>query len=227
MADHPPKQGRGCLFYGCLTTVLVFAGVILGIYFGTRSAVKYAVRTFTTNAPAGIPQLGLPPGEQERVARELEQRAVSAARQGQPLTLGERDLNVLLGQDSQLQPFQTQLYLRPEGTQLQAHVSLPLDQFPLWKQFLSRLHARDLEGRYFNGVALLQPAVTNGDLSLTVHDLLVNGQSLPGEFTSRLKDFNLARQAATNSQVRAILSRVQSVEIRDGQLVIQPAPPEN
>ena len=81
----------------------------------------------------------------------------------------------------------------------------------------------DLEDRYFNGVALLHPAVTNGTLSLTIKDLMVNGKSLPADFTGRLKDFNLADQAGTNSQAQAMLSRIESVEVRDGQLIVQPA----
>jgi hypothetical protein len=208
------KQGRGCLFYGCLTAVLVFIGVVAGIYFGTRQAVKYAVSRYTSNAPAPVPKLDLPPGEQEAMARAIEQRASEAMRNpnATPLTLGEKELNVLLRQNPDFSSLSNQFYLQPVGTQLQAHVSVPLDQFELWQSVSRRLLSKDLKGRYFNGVAVLQPGVSNGMLTLRIEDLTVNGKSLPADFTARMKHFNLTADA-TN---QPILKRVEDVEVRDG-----------
>jgi hypothetical protein len=229
MPESTQKQGRGCLFYGCLTTVIVFIGVLGGIYFGTRQAVKYAVQAFTTNAPGPVPTLDLSPGDRESITRALEPRAEAALRgpDPAPLILNEKELNLLLAQSSDLSPFTNQFYLRPMGTQLQAHVSLPLDQFKLWKTFTRRLRAKDLEGRYFNGVAIVQPGITNGALTLTIQDLMVNGRSLPGDFTGRLKDFDLAAGVRENPQSQSILNRIQSAEVRDSLLHLRLAPATN
>ena len=222
MPENTPKQGRGCVFYGCLTAVLVFIGVILGIYFGTRAAVKFAVNAFTTNAPAAVPPIELTAAEQDAIAQSLEQRAslLSGANPA-PLRISEKELNILLRQSPDLRPYGSQYYLRLDGTQLQAHVSMPLDQFGFWKDFTKRLLSKDLSGRYFNGTAVLHPEVTNGTVSVSIQDLLVNGRSLPGEFTGRLKNFNLTSSAAKDPPSSAVLSRIQKIEVRDSQLVIE------
>ena len=227
MADGEAKRGRGCVFYGCLTTALVFIGVILGIYFGTRQAVKYAVTTYTASGPAKVPALPISPAEQDRIFRSLEQRAAEIARSGStnPVALGETELNVLISHSPDLRRFKDQIYLKPSGTQIQAHVSVPLDQFSLWKEFLQKLRARSLEGRYFNGIAVLSPSATNGALSLSISDVIVGGKSLPADFTSRLKTFDLAAQARKNPQTETLLKHVQNVEVRNDQLLITPAPP--
>lgn len=226
MPDSTQKQGRGCFFYGCLSAVLIFIGVIAGVYFGTRKAVKMAVAAFTTNAPAAIPKLELSEADRQALLRSIEQQAEAAFRASNSATLalGEKEINALLAQAPQTAAFASQFYLKPSGTQLQAQVSLPLDQFQLWKEFARKLHAKDLEGRYFNGVAVLDPHVTNGTLALVVRDLLVNGKSLPGDFTSRLKNFDLTAQARNEANAQALLSRVRSVSIQDGKLVLEIAP---
>jgi hypothetical protein len=227
MPDNTQKQGRGCFFYGCLGMVLIFIGVVVGVYFGTRKAVKMAVAAFTTNAPAAIPKLEMAPADREAVLRALEQEAQSAFRASNSATLAldEKELNALLAQAPQTTAYATQFYLKPAGTQLQAQVSLPLDQFQLWKDFTRKLGGKDLEGRYFNGVALLDPEITNGAIRLIVRDLIVNGKSLPGDFTGRLKNFDLAASARTNANSQEFLGRVQDVAVRDGQLIIKLAPP--
>lgn len=226
MPDSTQKQGRGCFFYGCLSVVLIFIGVLAGVYFGTRKAVKMAVAAFTTNAPAVIPKLDLSTADREALVRSIQQQANAALRAGgtASIALGEKELNALLAQSSQSAAYASQFYLRPTGTQLQAQVSLPLDQFELWKSFTRKLRAKDLEGRFFNGVALLETGVTNGALRLIVKDLLVNGKSLPGEFTGRLKNFDLTANARADANTQALLSRVQDVAVRDGKVVIQLTP---
>src|SRR4051812_9643637 len=117
MAERAERQPKGCFFYGFITVVLVFIGIIAGVYFGTRKAVQYAIETYTTNAPAQIPTLQIPPAEQQRVADSLRQRAADALRNGgaHELALDENDLNVIIAQSPDLTAYRKQIYLRPEG----------------------------------------------------------------------------------------------------------------
>lgn len=223
--ERKQKEGRGCFFYGCLTTVLVFIAVIIGLYLGTRQAARYAVSMFTTNAPAPVPKLELSAAEQESIRRDIEVRAQSATRgTNGTLRLNERELNVLLNQTPELRPYTNQFYLSPSGTQLLAHVSMPLDQFKLWSEFTRKLRSKDLQRRYFNGVAVVRPFVTNGNLSLVIDDLQVNGKSLPGDFTGRLKTFDLAAGMTNHPQAQAILGQINDVSVQDGQVILQLAP---
>ena len=223
------KRGRGCLFYGCLSFILIFLGVILGVYFGTRQAVKYAVQSFTTNSSGVVPQLTLSRAEELAITSNLQKRASLAMQPGnpEPLALGEKELNVLLRQSDFLRRYTNQIYLQPSGTQLQALVSIPLDQFQLWKDLTKRLFAKDLEGRYFNGLAILEPGITNGKLSLRIEDLIVNGKSLPADFTERLKAFDLTVGATNEVQLQSLAGQVQQVQVRDGQVLLHLNPGTN
>ena len=78
----------------------------------------------------------------------------------------------------------------------------------------------DTGGRYLNGTAFLNLSVTNGVLDLKASDVLVNGKSLPGEFTGSLKSMNLADQANQNAEAKNILARIDHVETRDNKIVI-------
>ncbi|HEV8541682.1 MAG TPA: hypothetical protein VGR78_04770, partial [Verrucomicrobiae bacterium] len=149
MAERAEQQPKGCFFYGFITVVLVFIGILVGVYFGTRKAVQYTIETYTTNAPASIPALQLSPAEQKRLADSLQTQATTALRGNNPgeLVLTENDLNVLIAQSPDLAAYRQQIYLRPEGDQLRAYLSLPLDQFAPWKDFTSRFGSKKWAGR--------------------------------------------------------------------------------
>ncbi|HVK59181.1 MAG TPA: hypothetical protein VM735_10395 [Candidatus Kapabacteria bacterium] len=222
MADTVQRKGRGCFFYGAITFVLVLVGVMLGLYFGARKAANAAVLKYTATSPTPIPRLNLSPADEERIARDLAQNAQRAATtQGGQIVLNEQDINVLLGQSPEVRPFRQQIYVQPEGDKLKAQMSLPLDQFEYWKSFAWKIGAGDLTNRFLNGTAFLDLSVTNGALKLAITNLVVNGETLPEQFTKRLKDQNFAQGATNNPALQSALQRVQDVAVKDGRIVIQ------
>ena len=222
MPEKVGKQGRGCLFYGVITGILVLIGVAVGIYFGARKAILTAVANYTSPSPAPIPQLRISDADKERIARQLAMQARQATQgQGpQELALGEQELNVLLTQSPDLRSYSHQIYLQPEGDKLKAHLSVPLDQFQHWKD-LARKIGGDLNNRYLNGTALLNLGVTNGALSLSLAGFEVNGKSLPEDFTTRVQSQNFAAAANTNPEVQAVLQRVEGIAVKDGKVYVQ------
>jgi hypothetical protein len=223
MAETPKRQGRGCFFYGAITFVLVLIGVMLGVYFGARKAALAAIAKYTATAPVAIPTVNLPPAEQDRIARELARTAqqVRAGQGPSEIALGAQELNILLGQNKDVQTYRQQLYLQPEGDKLTAEMSVPLDQFELWKSFLGKIRAGDLTNRYLNGTAFMSLGVSNGTLFLNVTNLVVNGETLPKEFIDRIKDQNFAEQANSNPDLQAGLQRVKGVSVQNSQVVLQ------
>jgi hypothetical protein len=222
MPEKVQKQGRGCLFYGVITMILVIIGVAAGIYFGARKAILTAVANYTSATPAPIPQLRISDAEKDRIARQLalQARQVTQGQGPKELALGEQELNVLLSQSPELRAYSNQIYLQPEGDKLKAHLSLPLDQFEHWKS-LSRKISGDLHNRYLNGTAFLNVGVTNGTLSLSLADLVVNGKTLPQEFTSRIQSQNFAAAANTNAEAQAVLQRVEAITVQDGKVQVR------
>jgi hypothetical protein len=135
--------------------------------------------------------------------------------------LTEQQLNVLLGQSAQVKPFREHLYLQPEGDVLKAQMSLPLDQFEEWKAFTQKIGARELTNRYLNGTAFLELSVTNGGLQMSITNLVVNNETLPAQFTSRLRSQNFAENANNSPELQAALQKVEDIEVKDGRVVIE------
>jgi hypothetical protein len=223
MADNVKRPGRGCFFYGTITFVLVLIGVMLGLYFGARKAALAAVAQYTSSASAPLPKLNLSPAEEQRIADELSESAQRAARGqgGGQITLGEQELNVLLGQSAEVKPFRDQIYIQPEGDVLKAQMSLPLDQFEHWKSFTRKIGGSDLTNRFLNGTAFLDLSVTNGGLSMAITNLIVNGETLPQQFITRIQGQNFAQTVNSNPALQSALQRVQDVSVKDGRVVIE------
>lgn len=223
MADEVKRKGRGCFFYGTITFVLVLIGVMFGLYFGARKAALAAVARYTATAPVQLPRLNVTPAEEERIANELA-RAAQQAVSGQgaaEVALSEQQLNVLVGQSPQVKSFRQHLYLQPEGDVLKAQMSLPLDQFEEWKSFTRKIGGGDLTNRFLNGTAFLDLSVTNGTLQMSITNLVVNNETLPAQFTSRLKNQNFAQNANNNPELQTALQQVKDISVKDSRVVIE------
>lgn len=227
MADKAQRPGRGCFFYGTITLVLVVIGVMIGVYFGARKAIQAVVAKYTASAPAAIPQLNLSPAEEERIARDLARNAQRAAagEGSRELALSEQELNVLLGLSPDLKAYREQIYLQPEGDKLKAQMSVPLDQFEHWKSLGRKIGSTSLTNRYLNGTAFLSIGVTNGALQLSITNLVVNGENLPGEFTSRVQGQNFAQPVNNNPDLQAALQKVQEITVKDSKVILEFKPP--
>lgn len=223
MADKAQRPGRGCFFYGTITLVLVVIGVMIGVYFGARKAVQAVVAKYTATAPVAIPQLNLSPAEEDRIARDLARNAQRAAtgEDSRELALSEQELNVLLGQSPDLKAYRQQIYLQPEGGKLKAKMSVPLDQFQHWKSLGRKIGSTSLTNRYLNGTALLSIGVTNGALAVSITNLVVNGENLPAEFTSRIEGQNFAQPINNNPELQAALQKIQNITVKDSQVVLK------
>jgi hypothetical protein len=217
------SSGKGCLFYGLLTAGLVVIGVIAGIYFGTRKAVRYAIETYTTNAPTTIPTLQIPPLQQRNIANDLLKRFEERAN-GQvadDLVLDEQQLNALIAQPAEMRAYKGHVYLQPQGEQLKAFVSLPLDQFKQWQEFAQRMGGTNYAGRYLNGLAYVNLVVTNGTLAVAPRKIVVSAQSLPDQFLKQFPWSALTQPINDNANFRSALQRVDAVTVHDSQVHVK------
>lgn len=222
MAEKSQKQGRGCFFYGAITLVLVFIGVVAGTYFGIRKGFLTGVETYTSSGPAPIPKLQISPQERDRIARNLAAQAEQATKPGGPeeLALSDQELNVLLTQWPAMGPYGEQIYLQPEGDKLKAQMSVPLDQFELWNTITRKLWTSPGK-RYLNGTASFNVGITNGAVTLALASFEANGKALPEEFIKRAQSQNLASALNTNAQSQAILQRVEAITVREGKVHVR------
>lgn len=219
MATENTRRGRGCFFYGFVTFVLIFLGVIIGGYFGTKQAIRNVVKNYTGTNPVPVTTLQLSPSEKKAMADSISNRAQAAIKESSTLALDQTELNVLLGQNAAVKQLTNQVFLRMESNQIRGELSLRLDQFESWQK-LAKGFGDDLTGRYLNGTAILQPSITNGQLAVHLQELTVNSNALPESFTGKIRAANLAQEANSNADFRDVLGKISSIEVKDGKLLI-------
>ncbi len=223
MTEEQPSRGRGCLFYGLLTAGLILLALLVGMYFGTRKAMRYVVEAYTTNAPAPIPILQIAPTQQRAVANALLAQFENAANNRGPdeLVLGEQELNVLIAQPSEMRAYRGHVYLEPQESELKAHVSIPLDQFKQWQEFTQKIGGTNFAGRYLNGLAYVNLIVTNGTLRVAPRKVVVSAKSLPDQFLKEFPWAALTQPINDNTNFRSALQRVDSLTVQEGKVHVK------
>lgn len=204
-----PARKRGCLFYGCLGTVI--AGVLLIVcfflvwYFGTRMVVA----RFTSATPVVLPATELP-ADDERAVRDKLSAVYSAFESGEATTLEltAPELNALLAENTELK---NRIHVEFEGKNLRGRVSLPLDGTGFER----------LRGRWLNGDAVLSLTTGGGEVRMSVVSLAVNGQDLPGFVIEELSRQNLVEQAGEDPRIADYLGRITNAVIEGDRLVVR------
>ena len=152
MQDAPTAKKRGCLFYGCITFVVLTLVLAVGGYFAIRYGINKA-KSFTDTQPAALEVVDVP--EPERAAIQLRvdefKDGIENGKNVPPLELSERELNALITADPN---WRGRLHLDLEGDQMKAKVAMPLDV----------LGFAPLRGRFLNGEATLKVSMENGKL---------------------------------------------------------------
>ena len=218
------KRGRGCLFYACITIIVVIIALFIGTYLGTRQALKMVIANYTDSAPMEVPSLNLPEAERTQRLAAVERNVESALQSGGTITLDAVDLNLLLGRSPDLRSFAEQIHLTIETNQIKAQVSLPLDQFAEWQKVATRFRSEQLRGRYLNAILSLEPTFQNGNLQLDLRDIQVKGNSLPETFTGKVQLEKLTEQANRDPELRTVLNRISGIAVTNKQVQIDLQP---
>lgn len=210
--SHPARQSRGCMFYGCLTVVVLFvmAGVLGFVAFRW---VKKEIATFTDPAPIELPRVQMDEAELRKLQDNLSAfgQRLSEGKPSAPLTITERELNALIATVPELKQMSQTMYLSLTNGQLRAQLSVPLHQIA----FIAR-------GRYFNGEVRFNVSVKDGALLINADKASVHGRQLPDAFMKKLRKENLAREIHRYPRTSEAIGRLESVEIQDGSLALKP-----
>lgn len=213
----PPQKpkGRGCFFYGCLTMVILFLVVAIGGYFAARAMVNSFVAKYTDTTPMELPIVELSKTEMEELDRRLAtfKDGVEADKSVPALVLRADEINALIQRNAEMK---SKVSIGFEDDQVKGKISLPLGE---WNVPIIR---RWLKGRYLNGTAGLKPTLQNGVLIVTLQSVEVKGQAIPADILASLKNRNLAETFYSDSKTADVMSRLASIEIKDGKVTIKP-----
>ena len=214
VSPQKPK-GRGCFFYGCLTLVILFLVVTIGGYFAVRAAVNSFVAKYTDTTPMELPKVELSKTEMEELDKRLAsfKEGVEADKPVPDLVLSADEINALIQRNPEMK---NKVSVGFEGDQVKGKISLPLGELNL------PIIGRWLKGRYLNGTAGLMPTLQNGVLIVTLQSVEVKGKKLPADILTGLKNHNLAEGFYRDPKMAAVMSKLASIEIKDGKVTIKP-----
>lgn len=209
----PPKRRRGCLFYGCITG-LVLMLLLVGALLFALYQVKKIINQFTDSQPMALPtlQMSQPEIEQVRARFDAFQKALGEGQSASPLELSGNDLNALLESNTNLGSFRRKVFVSVEGDQIKGQISLPLKEtgLPLVKN------------RYLNGSAGFKISLRNGVLNVTVGSVTVKGKPVPEVYMQSLRSQNFAQGVNNDPQTMKSLEKIQSIEVTNSHLLIIP-----
>jgi hypothetical protein len=213
MTDPAAKPRRGCVFYGCITglvlLVLVLGGLMVGLHY-----VRKMVNQYTETGPMELPALQMSQGEIGKVKQRFEafQQAVRDQRLTEPLELSADDINALIASGSDQQALKGKFYVSLDGDKLKGDVSVPLQQIGLSM----------FKGRYLNGSATFSLSFRNDALSISPQTINVKGKPLPETYMREIRKQNLAEGFTSETNAVAVLQGLADIQVKNGKLVVVP-----
>jgi hypothetical protein len=209
MTEPQTPKKRGCLFYGCLTAVILTVVVAAGVYFAARYFMNQIAR-FTQATPMTLPMVEMAPEDLSKLRARVEafKQTVADQKAVAPLVLTEQEINALIGSDPDFAELKGKVYVALPGDEVKGQVSIPLQTGPL-------------KGRYLNGEATFQVSLANGVLFVMVKSMQVGNDPLPEAFMQGFRQQNLAQGVNADPQKAAALSKLETIEVKDGKLTIK------
>lgn len=219
--QEPPRQGRGCFFWGCLTLVILFLVMLIGVPLAAYFTLKHYVNKFTADAPLNIVAVELPEVEMQALEARFEAFDASIEKgEPQDLEVTAKEINAMLAQDDQLKGH---VLVRIADGKVGGDVSFPANNLP------------GGEGRHFNAAVDFEVSMVGGVLVVTLADAKVNGLSLPQTFIDNFAGQNFAEGFYKDPESAEVLRKFESLEIVGDKIILKarkqadplPAAPEN
>lgn len=208
-----PAKKRGCLFYGCLSLVIVALLVVtVGIlgYFLIKRTTEGWVRDYTDAGPATLERVEYSREQTDLLQRKAAefQRALEAGTNVIELTLTADDLNALISTQRKLKDM---LLVRIDNDQVRGDISMPLTDLGPVK----------LGGRYLNASVSFNIALTNGVLDIRLRDVMVKDKPLPAMVLSELRKNNLALEFQKDPKTVSDIAKYDAIQITNGTVVLR------
>ena len=209
--DGVKKKG-GCgkkLAIGCFTVLLLLAVGGFLAYRGAKHVVVKLTAEYSDTAPSALPSVQMPEAEKAALYQRVDafSKAIRAGQSVPDLTLSAQDLNALI---QKTPAWANKVYVNIDGDRLTGEASIPLEEFGAM-----------FKGRWLNGSASFRVNTVAGRLVVFIDTLSVRGKPVPDQFMSAIRSRNLAEKVAEEPKTAEVLQKLDSVSVRDGQLVIK------
>lgn len=174
LEGYDKQKIGGCLAFGCLLTVTLFALGGFGAYFGVKTLISSTVYKYTEPVARELPRVHLTPVEYLEVTEQIEKftDAIEKGEDSEAMEFSARDINYLISSSDEpiFRDLRDKVYFEFEDGKIKTELSVPLD----------RSGVKDLRGRFLNGSAELSLGVkANGELEIDLKAISANGFDLP------------------------------------------------
>ena len=212
------SDAGNCWVYGCASVVVIgIVGAII-VVFGAKAFYNKIVDTYTDEVAVEIPIVEATEAEQTASIDKYDAwlGALESGTGAEAIELSQQDINILIQHHPEFAEFSKFAYVTIEDSEIQGDVSVPLDAIATETGF------DRLKGRYFNGSVKLEIRFQDGFLEVYANEATLNGEPVSEEIMAGISAENLAKDVNSDPEVRDALRNIESVEIKDGKLVITP-----
>lgn len=217
--DVPSKKSSwlpACLI-GCLVIVVIGAACVIGAgYVAYRMAANQA-EAYLDTQPAEVPAVALSEEQKAGVLQRYRQflDAIKGGKSADPLELTGDDLSVIAEHAAKEASFPGKLHLTIEGDKLNGQVSVPASALGP----LALLPAA--KDRYLNAEASFSVGLSQGRFNVYLEDMTVKGSPLQEGLLEGFRGKNLAEGIMPSED----MAKIESVELKDGKLIVRPKTP--
>jgi len=207
---RPVKEGHGCFFWGCMTTLIVIALIGVAAYMGIMKLASVA-KQYTSDRPMKIESVELSPARMADLNARIAafQQAVKTDDPAR-LVLTADEINALLSSRNELKELHIMAHLDIEGDKITAAMTMPCP-----------IHKFGLDGRYINGKATIQMLLQMGRLLVYVDSIEADGKRLPEQFMTGFRSKNLAEKAMEDPKTAAAIAKLKSISVQDGAIIFE------
>lgn len=208
MSEQKRSGCKGCLIW--FLVVLAVVVLVLGVsaYLGYRKLVSLRDQ-YTQSKPLVLPAASYSQADMDGVRQRVDSFLANArgSHTNAQLSLSANDLNALLASSG----ITNRVYVTFTNQMLAGQVSVPLED----------LGIRFLRGRYLNGGVVFDVGRVDGELSVKVKDVSVNGLALPEHYMKNIRDVNYAQGVMTNTTANGAFKHVSRVGIEGDRLILE------
>ena len=211
------SKSKGCWFYGCITVAILTVAIGIGAVLTVRyvaNKIQTAVHEYAQPEPLKLPEVRLTQ-EQRTDLRQRSETFKTSLEAPKPtameLVLTGDELNGLLSDLDRSGGLARSLRVKIEGDVISGMISVPLSSLGLTKG----------ENLFLNGEAGFLVTMVQGNLRVVLKEFRLKGQPLPPAIMAGLQNINLAEQYNNNPESQKLMSKLDTVEVRDGKLIIR------
>lgn len=214
-----PAKRSGCggpCLKSCLGVTIVLAVlVVIGVFVLYNAVGRLADRYLDTE-PMELPQVTLPPQEQQALEERIAAFEETFKTPGEVATLrlSDREINAYiqnLPEDSDLAEFGKYFYVTIDDGTIRGDMSLPMSEvFPVGA----------LGDRYLNGSATLRVEIAHGRLELYAENIELKNENLPDFILNELRGRNLLEELYGDPDFEQFQQSIDTFSIEGNEIIL-------